>query len=200
MKYGKKIALALLSLCIILGVTGCVSPFYGTARIEKGFHMDAGLAATSFLQPGDPPSYCVGGRVDCEARYGFNEYLGLNGRAGLCYGKEVPFDSSGFGAAGNVAIGVQGALPLKFITPALRIELTHYTYPTIAPTLLLGIGQREFITLGARASIESIIMFDGIDVFLTVHPTSNWSVFGGVHFTSYQEEPLAAIGVGYKLK
>lgn len=57
-------------------MTSCVSPFYGTARIEPGFHMDAGLAATSFdFATWEGEEWCAGLRGDVELRYGFNEYL-----------------------------------------------------------------------------------------------------------------------------
>lgn len=206
MKYGKKIALALLSLCIILGVTGCVSPFYGTARIEKGFHMDAGLAATSYIAIGDPPSYCIGGRTDFEARYGLNDYIGFNGHLGLGYGTIITLDtitgSSAAPVAGNAAIGVQAAWPLKNITPAARLELTFITTPLICPTLLLGIGRQELITIGGRVYLASLVNPQSVDLFLSIHPTSRWSIFGGVELVQliiHPERPIITLGVGYKI-
>lgn len=83
MKIAKWIALVLVAGC----VTGCVSPFYGTARIEKGWHTDVGLGPTSYIAGfGEPNSHFFGFRGDVEVCYGFNQYLQANARLGLGLG------------------------------------------------------------------------------------------------------------------
>lgn len=201
-----KNSLFIVGICMSLAALSCVSPFYGTARIEKGLHMDAGLAGASYIAIGDPPSYCVGGRADFEARYGLSEYLGLTGHAGLGYGKvsgNEPGSPSGAPPwTGTLSIGVQTAYPLKYITPAARLEITYLTLPTICPTLLLGIGRNEFLTLGGRAYLVEFWLPYIVDVFLGIHPVKCISIFGGVGIGGFRnpELPIMTLGVAYKIK
>jgi len=215
MKTARWVALSLMIISMA-GVTGCVSPFYGTAKIEKGWHADVGVAINTHLMPSIDswmyyPSYGV--RGDIEVRYGINKYLGLHGRGsfGLMWMFPQLFLDGAF--------GFQAALPMHSITPALRTEISYYGGGlTISPALLLGIGKDEKVTLGGRIHFygnsydrknphpEYGIRIEDtpIDLFVGIH-VKRYTFFAGAQafFTStpYREFwPIATLGVGYKLK
>lgn len=200
---------------MVVTLTSCVSPFYGTARIEKGFHAEIGVATHSFLFPwldAMQYGYRSGMRSDVELRYGFNRYLGLHARAalGVFYNDPLPFLDAG--------VGIQTALPLKWVTPALRSEVSLYGgCVTLSPTLLVGIGREEKVTLGGCVHLfgnSSEANWDDYhkaledtptDFFVGIHAFPRWTLFVGTQlfYHSYiypGKKPLYTIGVGYKLK
>ncbi len=206
MKNLKQVSLFVGVVSLLYFMGGCVSPFYGTARIEKGLHSNAGLAATSYVVPGfDESTFCTGLRADLEVRYGFSEYLQAQGSVGLGGGLSCPY-FSGFTPLLSAALGVQGALPFKGVTPALRVEAAPGIgyIPVFTVTPLLGLGNNEMLTLGSKIWIS----WSGsplIEVFTALHPVERWSVFGGVNLSSFSENfelglPIVSLGVGYKLK
>jgi len=199
----KGVGFTVISLVVGAFTLSCVSPFYGTARIEPGWHMDAGVAATTFISPANEwfPE-CIGGRGDYEIRYGFNQYLQVNGRIGAGLGYRLP--SEGFPPPPikdmypllDGAIGIQGSFPLGSVTPSLRVELIYPHSQIVAPTLLFGLGRNEWLTIGVGGHL--------VDVFVTAHPSKRWSFFAGANVFSifnadYSDYPLASIGVGYKI-
>jgi hypothetical protein len=197
MKSSKWIAIGLVIVVCVTG-TGCVSPFYGTARIEKGFHADAGVAGTTYVGMGiEDYAIHTGGRGDLFARYGFNEYLQVNGRIGFGLGKylgsdtiinDIPFFLDG-------GIGIQGAFPIGWFTPALRAELS---YPWSSIGLILGFGKREIVTLGSR------LIYPGfLDAFVVLHPFQRWSFFAGIGPVppfDYDSKLIGTLGIGYKIR
>jgi hypothetical protein len=141
----------------VTGVTGCVSPFYGTARIEKGLHIDAGIAGVSYVDGwmGRNPSY-TGIRGDIELRYGVCKYLQGSARIGLGwgYGGKDYFGVAEHDFLHDVSLGPQFSLPITSkngsqLTPGLRIEAGYANDEFYAtPTVLLGFGNPESFTLG----------------------------------------------------
>jgi hypothetical protein len=79
--------------------------------------------------------------------------------------------------------------------------------PTFSPAVLLGVGKRERVTLGAKTYFvltdpNSPMFLDG---FATVHLSPRWSVFVGAEVVSFIDTfqdgdgyPLFTVGVGYK--
>lgn len=198
-------AILCLGLVFALLTPGCVSPFYGTARIEKGWHMDAGVAATSFVVPSLssywPNHYCIGGRGDFTLQYGFNKYFELSGHAGLGLGISIP-DSvpSHLEALGEGTIAIQAALPVKYLTPALSLGFSYPSGPQCS--VLLGIGQDEKVTLGGRLHffVEDVVgLVPCVNIFAGVHLKSRWIVFGGYEIFP-PIPPVATLGVGFKIK
>ncbi|MBD3285165.1 hypothetical protein GF359_02140 [candidate division WOR-3 bacterium] len=165
-------------------------------------HVDAGLAAMKVYKPymdtwGYYDSY--GARGDVNLRYGFNDYLGVHIRGAIGGSK------GWFGLFLDAGAGVQGALPLGPVTLALNLELSDL----ISPTLLLGIGEKEWLTLGVRTQIPGIVdeghpeygpYLDPypIDVFAGIH-VGRWNVFAGSQMFrySYNDEPVFTAGIGY---
>lgn len=193
----------------------CVSPFYGTARIEKGWHSSVGFAVTTFVSS-ENYDECPGGRGDLEIRYGFNQYLQANGRIGLGLGyippspegEAVPPREGGIYPLLDGGVGLQTAYPMVNITPALRVEAGQEL--SLMP--LLGIGKREWITLGVEFSYflfgpEGTHPEGGLlNAFLSVHPYPRWSIFAGTNVTILfdpgfylTEYPLVTLGVGYNI-
>lgn len=203
------ITLAIGALCL-----SCVSPFYGTARVEPGWHKDVGLAATTFVFTlTEWLPYCIGGRGDFELRYGFNEYLQANGRIGLGLGfSESRYEGQSWDGPYplvDCALGIQAALPSKYVTPALRLELGQRPV-----TFLLGIGEKERVTVGLELlglSIGGSGLFSfswpplWVDGFISVHISPQWSIFAGGRMMDPEVAvsspyPSLALGVGYNLK
>jgi len=192
-----------------------VSPFYGTARIDKGFHCYAGMAATSFIAPSGPSYHytnCVGARADVSLQYGFCKYLQAKAQIAAAYGwslreeeeapGERPADPGGIPhGLFDGSIELQGAWPFKSFTPAIILGVTPYLLfsPTFTATALTGIGNPEIVTLGAR-----YIYPYWIDGIVDVHPHPRWSVFAGYRFflppSETHEMPVATAGIGYKIK
>ena|GEM_PF-1036192 len=211
-------------------VTGCVSPFYGTARIEEGFHADIGLAGGAYLKsnatlsnynwafnPANPYYHAV--RSDVELRYGLNKYIQGSVRAGLGLGfngyvydyepREVDERDFFF----DIALGPQFALPIIWedvghITPAFRLEACYgYGQFYLLPTLVLGFGNPEYLTLGGRfyhPEAEGIILpmelFTGIhlwrfNIFMGVNSLVTW-----LHPDFYRVPAVVTVGIAYKLK
>lgn len=188
-------------LLVILCITGCVSPFYGTARIEEGFHVKSGIAGITYIGGvGEWNAYHIGGRGDVQLTYGFNRYLQIDGRLGFGGGYNLdPYPASRlYSFFPEAALGVQGALPVKVFAPALRVELS---YPMSSIGLLLGFGEKELVTLGGRAHFGEFVELYTGDVFIGIHPLSRWSFFAGANLSTIFEGRIAAtLGVGYKIK
>lgn len=188
----KKLVLCLALLTMGMGVLGCFPPIYSTAKIDQGFHCDIGMAANASIAGGGGI-----GRIDSELRYGFSDYFQIHCCAGVIFpaGPVLPI----------YRLGLQTAVPLKSVTPAFRVEFTPFpTY--LAPTLLLGLGQNEFLTLGGRVNLIAdphIYVFP--DAFITGHLWSRLSIFAGVELFHFDEPmlhgmPVFTLGVGYKIK
>lgn len=190
----------------------CVSPFYGTARIEPGWHMDAGIAATTYVaELAWRYPYSIGCRGDLELRYGFNKYMQMNAQAGLGIGFSLSSWSDPSYRGGDVyplldgVLGIQTALPVGFLTPALRMEFSYFLgEPELVSTALLGIGLKERFTLGGRLHLDELIDPYSLDAFVGFHPSSKWSMFAGIKFFFHGYDitypPVATLGVGYKLR
>lgn len=190
----KKLVFCLALLTIGVWVVDCVTPFYGTARIEPGGHLDVGIA-TDVVRPlkyGDFPNFP---RAELGIRHGFKESFQINGRIGIVYmgGDELPV----FPVAG---LGIQVAAPQGVVTPAFGVEVSFP--PTFTPTFLLGIGGNETATLGVRLHIFPDWVRGGLicmpDAFITGHLGSRLSIFAGVGF--FIDAPVVTLGVGYKIK
>lgn len=191
----------------IVCVTGCVSPFYGTARIEKGVHVDAGIAATSYIAGvGECCSHFLGARGDVEIKYGFNPYFQLNARLGFGSGVQGMFIEAPPHYRPRFidpAAGIQTSIPVGPVTPALRLEVspsTYFYFPTFIVAVLVGFGRKEWLTIGG--AFRPDVNTGGPSVFATIHPFDRISVFFGVDPTSIRSgRPLlGSVGVGYKIK
>jgi len=191
---------------MLVGVTGCVSPFYGTARIEEGWHMDAGIAGMKVFKPSiDSWGYyeSFGARGDINLRYGFNDYLDIYCRSavGGCQGFPGIFLDAG--------AGIQGALPLSSAALALNVEVSSLG---LSPALLIGVGRTEWLTVGARTHISGnlgdtphpefghYINPYPTDMFVGLH-IGRINIFAGSQMFrySYNDEPVFSIGIGYKI-
>lgn len=210
----KEVRLTIVITIAALTSFSCVSPFYGTARIEKGFHADAGLAGMRYLVP-NPYSWgfwnVPGGQIASELRYGINEYIGFHTRASVGAGLGFPIFFS------DVALGAQASLPTNLITPAFRAEMSLYGGGvTFSPAILLGIGKKEFLTFGARVYIfgnaadephpeyGAFLEDTPVDSFIVGH-VWRFNIFVGSQaiFPSLLEHywpPISTLGVGFKLK
>ncbi len=197
----RRIPIVILPCVMFLMLASCVSPFYGTARIEKGFHMEAGACAMSYIgafSEWNTPS--LGGAASTAFFYGFNPYLGVGGRLGLGYGQTgfIVHDTAGnphnpWEFFPDIALNLQAALPTQSITPALRIEGAP---PRIfSASFLLGIGEKERITLGVRAGLT------GLDILAIVRPLPKLGLFIGADpfFLLNTPRPVVSLGIGYKL-
>ncbi|TKJ40527.1 hypothetical protein CEE36_09560 [candidate division TA06 bacterium B3_TA06] len=200
----KKIHLITLSLILIGGIwmTSCVSPYYGTARIEPGLNLNAGAALSTFVVV---PICGVsteefGVRGDVELGYGIGQYLSPYIRLGGGVSLDAGFLDPG--------VGLQLSLPVEYITPALLAEINlHMGEPTFSPAFLLGIGRAEKVTLGIRTQLAVVNPGDqpysSMEIFVNTHLSSPWSIFVGLEATSvigaFQGEafPLTTLGVGY---
>lgn len=188
-----KIIMCVTGVVCVTSVTGCVSPFYGTARIEPGWQTSYGVALYSSV-------YFLGLREDVHVSYGFNPYLKAYLEAAL--GTAFPDLADG-------RIGVQAALPAGWVTPAMRLELSVYNTISLSPSFLLGIGRKEFLTLAIRTHIYPQI-FNKEDpqsefpIILTcgIHPMPQLTIFAGADIGTlgrayYGFDPLFSLGVGY---
>jgi hypothetical protein len=183
----------------MLSIISCVSPYYGTARIEPGFHLDAGLSISTFIPPvSDGPGYAISPHVDLESKYGFNEYLQTHARfsAGFSY----PYSYFDAGA------GLQAAVPLGIVTPAVRSEVTCYGgFLTFSPAFLAGFGRNEFLTVGMRTHWDFINRDQStfpFEIFVTGHISQRWAIFlgGEIHTLRDMEthgDPILTLGIGY---
>ncbi len=198
----KKLVFCLALLTMGLWVLGCMPPpFYGTAKIEPGFHWDAGVAGGG----GKVLSYReewvegLGGGVSTELRYGFNKYVQWHTRVG------VDTYIGGPPVVPRIGIGIQTALPLEVVTPAFRLEAAGIWPVTITPALLLGvgrlgIGRNETATLGFRLHywLGEYIYLSAGELFVTIHLMPRWSVF--VSGAKGVDSQWITLGVGYKIK
>jgi len=192
----------------VAGVTGCVSPFYGTAKIEPGLHFDVGLAGMTYGVPSssyyeDDVYYpFAGGRADFEVRYGISDYLGVSARFGAGLGTEFDMYPAPFL---DGAVGIQLEVPLVGpVTPALRTEFSGYLIePTLSPAILLGIGrEEEKITLGTRLHLRrgpEDLNVGGLDAFVGIHLSPQWTIFAGAEVSSFfsSHPTFFTLGVGY---
>ncbi|TKJ40526.1 hypothetical protein CEE36_09555 [candidate division TA06 bacterium B3_TA06] len=201
----KKRYIPFVALALAVLMTSCVSPYYGTARIEPGWQLDTGLGLHTTLIPvldGGDPVYGVGIRCDGEIGYGVGKYLKpyVRGAVGL---------NTAYLGFADAGIGFQTALPLGPIAPAVKLELNPMMgEPTFSPAFLLGIGREERVTLGARTHF---IVFGApyypffLDVFATAHISPRWSIFAGAEINSFIDTfddgdgyPFFTVGAGYK--
>jgi len=205
---------------MLVGVTGCVSPFYGTARIEKGWHADGGVAALVYDNVEDMNGweafydgreiFYTGIRGDVELSYGIFDFWKCNLRTGIGYGFNGQYESDPYGEMRSAsdetfldaAIGTQLSVNDIFssnVTPALRIEggyMNNNFY--VSPTLMLGIGNPEVVTIGTRVHVYPTEFFLGIHL-------DRWNIFTGLNPWSLSSSypyclPIATLGVGYKIK
>ncbi|MBD3285163.1 hypothetical protein GF359_02130 [candidate division WOR-3 bacterium] len=202
----KTIRLIILVL-IFFALSSCVSPFYGTARIEEGLKIDAGIAGTSYIDGylGRNPSY-TGIRGDVEVGYGICKYFQANARIGLGWGHggKRYFGNSRNDFIHDIALGPQFALPLSSswnLTPALRVEAGYANDEFYAtPALLLGFGNPETFTIGAR-----FLTYILDQIFVTFH-VKRVNIFAGVDIWTQlspdfsDNPPVATLGAGCKLK
>jgi hypothetical protein len=203
----KGVAFTVISLVVGAFTLSCVSPFYGTARIEPGWHMDVGVAGMKVIKPvmdswGYFDSYGV--RCDLNLSYGFNDYLRLH-----CRGA-IGGSQGWFGGFLDAGAGIHGALPLGPVTLALNAEVSGLG---LSPALLIGIGKTEWVTIGVRTHIPGnwgdpphpeygryLDPFP-IDCFAGLH-LGRWNFFAGSQMFrySYNDEPVATVGIGYNIK
>ncbi|MBA7603655.1 hypothetical protein ES703_10770 [subsurface metagenome] len=202
----KKIHLITLSLILIGGIwmTRCVSPYYGTARIESGWQLDVGLGLHSTVVPlfDADPMYGIGIRCDGEIGYGLDKYVKPYARAAL------DLNTAYIGYA-DIGLGLQVALPVWIFTPAVKLEINStWIQPTFSPVVLLGIGKSEWVTLGAKTYFFPFADSnypEFLDVFATAHISPRWSIFAGAEINSFIDTfeddngyPFFTVGAGYK--
>jgi hypothetical protein len=197
-----------LILTLIFGMSliiSCVAPYYGTARIEPGADINAGIAYTTGITAW--PSSVQGIRADIYAGQGLNRYLKPYVRASVGVGYETYYpetfrDEDGFLPIFDAGVGLHCALDLKYITPAIVIELSPYMGVSVSTALLMGIGNREIVTLGVRPhfTVGGFTEQDPIDVFASIHPFGKWSFFAGTEITTLSDYgPWFTVGLGYRL-
>lgn len=206
MKIAKWFAL----IVIIAGLSSCVSPFYGTARIEPGFHVNVGAAVGQFTGPFHYSGWTfIGPRGDVEVGYAFGYFFKTHIRAGGGWGWFSDTVVEGEGGLPNyeiyvvdAAIGIQAAYPHKYVTPAFRIE---GGLGGLTSDLLVGIGEREWLTLGTRVYFHKEYpenIKTTFAPFVGIHPIKHLSIFaspGG--FTPFEGyTPYFTFGVGYHLR
>ncbi|MBA7598218.1 hypothetical protein ES703_05229 [subsurface metagenome] len=193
MKLNKRIASILrISACVtgvmcVTGVTGCVSPFYGTAEVSSGLEMSGGCGFVKYRYTTSPEGRIdtlVGGRIDLVARYGFGERLALKGQIGSAAGIGYRGPTSG-GREGmdldhfRVVPAGELGLEYEFVeNPSLTISVAG-GYPEIASvSLLTGFNLpsagREIVTLRAQSTL-----YAPLSVSCTVHPLSKLHLFLG---------------------
>lgn len=182
---------------------GCVSPFYGKAQVERGLSMDAGLAVATYHVPiTSGTSYSIGVRGDIVVGYGFNPYLKVDARGSVGLGTQFSGMQHPFFA--DAALGVQTCLPLGPLTPGLHVELSYYLREvTLSPTVLFGIGKKEWLTLGGRMHMHGFLIgWDpvAVDAFACAHLSPRYSVFAGAEIFYITYAPAITLGVGYHLK
>lgn len=148
--------------------------------------------------------YGVGIRYDGELGYGVGRVLKsyVRGAVGL--------NTASLGFA-DIGIGFQAALPVGLITPAVKLELNStWIQPTFTPTLILGIGKKEWVSLGIRRHFIGFGSPDYpsfLDVFATAHISPKWSIFAGAEINSFVDTfedgsgyPFFTVGVGHKFE
>jgi len=200
----KIVRLTILLVVIAAGITGCVAPYYGTARIEPGWNLNTGVGLHSTILPlhDGPALYGIGLRCDTEIGYGLNDYWKPYARAG--FGLNTAY--IGFA---DIGAGMHIALPVWIFTPAIKLEINSaMLQPTFSPAVLLGIGKQKLVTFGAKwylsAFADPVKLRFG-DLFITVHPSPRWSVFASIEFPSFIGYlggfgyPFFTLGVGYKM-
>lgn len=119
------------ALLILVTLTSCVSPFYGTAKIEPGFHVNAGVGVGQFVEGSyEATSRYIGPRADVEVGYAFSHFFKAHIRAGVARGwrseEYVEGDSPPPRLKATLldgAIGIQVSSPHHYPTPALRLEV-----------------------------------------------------------------------------
>lgn len=223
MKLNKRIASILrISACVtgiicVAGVTGvvcvtgtgCVATFYGTARIEPGFHVNAGVGVGQFIGGSyEATSRYIGPRADVEVGYAFSHFFKTHLRAGGGWGwrseEYVEGESPSRPEATLLdgAIGIQVSSPHHYPTPALRLEVG---LGGVSTDLMFGIGEPEWLTLGTRVYFfkEELAQFYlPVAPFIGIHPLPHLSIFASPGTFAFYEDykPLFSVGVGYKLK
>jgi len=201
----KKLHVLGLFIPLVTYLTNCVSPYYGTARIEPGWNINTGAGLHSTVVPvlDAGPMYGVGLRCDGEIGYGVNRYIKPYVRGGLGLNSASLY-------FGDIGIGLQTAVSVGPVTPAFKIEVNSTgARPSLAPAFLLGFGKREVLTLGVRPQLVGFNpeMYEPfVDVLMTVHISPRLSIFAGAEVTSFVEFfdqrdiiPFFSIGAGYKV-
>ncbi|MBD3285164.1 hypothetical protein GF359_02135 [candidate division WOR-3 bacterium] len=192
---------------IAAGLNSCVSPYYGTARIEEGHSLSIGGAASShFLALGEYFGHNYGLRGDLEWRYGFNERWQINAHFGAGLGIDgkyvegvAPYPP--FNTFIDPSLGLQYAFLKGPVIPALRIEVCltpGFIAPFPAPTLLLGFGNPEWLTFGSRVKLPH-----AVESFVSVHPDNNISIFAGIDWLSSLDKDfplIGAAGISYNFR
>ena len=200
----KRVFIPSLSLLLAIATSSCVSPYYGTARIEPGWQVNTGTGVHSAVMPvlDAPAVYGIGIRCDGEIGYGLDKYVKPYARAA------VGLNTACIGYA-DIGLGLQAALPVWIFTPAVKLEINStWIQPTFSPVVLLGIGKKEWFTLGTKTYF---IAFgdpsypEFLDVFTTVHISPRWSIFAGAEINSFIDifedgngYPFFTVGAGYK--
>lgn len=203
----KKLVFCLALLTIGVWVLGCVPAFYGTATIEPGLHCDVGGAVHGAAHVGGTPFRVspvgIGVRGDFGVKYGLTKFIQVDSRVGLNLAYVDP------------GVGLQLAVPEGPFKPALRVEASCWlpweggwvdgVFPVVAPALLLGFGDPESFTLGARLHFvpeeyePSVLVIP--DAFLVFHiPKSKFSIFAGLEIEPVPHVGIITLGVGYKIK
>ncbi len=198
------------ALLILVTLISCVAPFYGTARIAKGFHVNSGIAVCQFtgVMMNSASWPYIGPRADVEVGYAFSNSFKTHLRAGGGWGwvsrereeGESTPNSQTFLLDG--AIGIQIAHPHKYSTLALRLEAG---LGGVSTDLMFGIGEAEWLTLGGRVYFfkgELAQFYLPVAPFIGIHPLPHLSIFASPGTFAFYEDykPFFSVGVGYKLK
>lgn len=198
------------ALLILVTLTSCVSPFYGTAKIEPGFHVNAGVGVGQFVEGSyEATSRYIGPRADVEVGYAFSHFFKAHIRAGVARGwrseEYVEGDSPPPRLKATLldgAIGIQVSSPHHYPTPALRLEVG---LGGVSSDLMFGIGEAEWLTLGTRVYFHSADVTSSpfsVAPFVGIHPLRRLSIFATPGaLTPYEGyTPFFTVGIGYKLK
>jgi hypothetical protein len=199
------IALTIVGVACVLCVTGtgCVSPFYGTAKIQKGLNISGGVGVNQFEMGSFIYSYLsTGPRADLEVGYAFNNVVKPYIRGGLGFGwrtEEPTGEDGGFPDRiewlGDAAVGIQVAYPNRPLTPAIRLEVGTCL---VSADMMVGIGNTEWLTLGMRVNVEP-----SFTPYLTIHPVRRLSIFvspGTISSNQSGFVPYYSFGIGYSIK
>ncbi|NLI97091.1 hypothetical protein GX441_00335 [bacterium] len=84
------------------------------------------------------------------------------------------------------SIGIQTSLPVKSVTPAIRLEVGPEILikPSFFVTPLLGFGKDEWLTVGGRlwVFLDNLPL---VETFAVFHTWKRWSILAGVHLFSF---------------
>lgn len=199
MRIFRRIALILGMVCVtgVVGVTGCVSPIYDTARTQKGLTIGGGLAYHDAYH--DEGNYAVefsGIRPDISVGYGFTNWFSVVGRGGLLFDFEDPNQSLPFLGAGlkfstpwdrlNLSSRVEFDLPKGLLNPLLGLSFTP----------MAGLSNKnghEYLTFG----LQTIFGIVPVTAFVNLHPFQGTHVFLGAAGPSEGTIPEVCLGLGY---